>query len=124
MKQILVIDDEVDICMIAKTSLQITKNWQVFTAFSGEEGIATAHAKQPDAILLDVMMPGIDGLSTLRSLKANPLTQRIPVILLTAIAKATTRKEYLLAGAHAVFLKPFDPGTLADQIQCSLHWSA
>lgn len=69
MKQILVIDDEDDIREIAKVSLQISKQWQVLTACSGEEGVAIAAKNQPDAILLDVVMPDVDGLTTLDTLK-------------------------------------------------------
>lgn len=121
-KQILVIDDEADIREIAKMSLQITKQWQVLTAASGEEGVAIAAANQPDAILLDVVMPEVDGLVTLKTLKANPATQLIPVIMLTATGNIITQRQYAELGAQAVLTKPFDPGLLGHQIAQVLDW--
>lgn len=119
---ILVIDDEADIREIAKASLQITKNWRVLTAASGQEGLAIAQTQQPDAILLDVMMPEVDGLKTLKLLKADQNTQHIPVILLTATVKVANQREYAQLGVRAVLIKPFDPGILASQIEAALEW--
>ncbi len=119
---ILVIDDEADIREIAKASLQITKNWQVLTAVSGHEGLMIAQTQQPDAILLDVMMPEVDGLKTLKLLKDDQKTQHIPVILLTATVKVMAQREYAQLGARAVLIKPFDPGMLANQIEVALQW--
>jgi CheY-like chemotaxis protein len=122
-KRILVIDDEADIREIARMSLKITKHWEVFMAASGEEGVAIATAEQPDAILLDVIMPAVDGLATLKLLNDNPSTQGIPVLLLTATVKAATRQQYLELGAKAVLVKPFDPGMLGNQIAAALGWN-
>ncbi len=122
-KRILVIDDEADIREIAKMSLEITKRWEILTAASGKEGIAIAAKEQPDAILLDVMMPAIDGLATLKELSQSSTTQRIPVILLTATVRAATQQQYADLGAKAVLLKPFDPGTLGSQIEKALNWN-
>ncbi|PSB27184.1 response regulator [Stenomitos frigidus] len=121
-KRILVIDDEADICEIAKVSLQITKQWQVLTASSGEEGVAIAAEKQPDAILLDVVMPEVNGLMTLKALKDNPATRLIPVVMLTATGNIATKQQYAELGAKAVLTKPFDPGVLGDQIITALEW--
>lgn len=120
---ILIIDDEADVREIAKISLEITKSWKVVTAASGGEGMAIAANQQPDAILLDATMPNQDGLETLADLRDNPATESIPVIFLTAKAKATDRMQYAQAGAKAVFVKPFDPGVLANQIESVLGWS-
>ncbi len=124
MKQILVIDDETDIREIAKMSLQITKQWQVLTAASGEDGVEIAAQTQPDAILLDVLMPEMDGLLTLKALKSNPLTQLIPVVMLTATGSIVTQQQYAELGAHAILTKPFDPGVLGNQIAEALNWHA
>lgn len=121
-KQILVIDDEVDICEIAKVSLQITKQWHVLTASSSQEGIAIAIEKQPDAILLDVVMPEVNGLMTLKALKDNPATRLIPVIMLTATGNIATQQQYAELGATAILTKPFDPGVLGNLIAEALHW--
>ncbi len=122
MKQILVIDDEDDILEIAKVSLQTLKQWQVLTASSGEEGVAIASEAQPDAILLDVIMPGVDGLMTLERLKNTPATQLIPVIMLTATGGIVSEQRYAELGAQAIMNKPFDPGLLGDQISLVLQW--
>jgi two-component system, OmpR family, response regulator len=124
MKQILVIDDEADIREIAKISLQITKQWQVLTAASGAEGVAIAAENQPDAILLDVVMPQVDGLVTLKTLKDTPSTRLIPVIMLTATGNVATQYQYAELGAKAVLTKPFDPGVLGNQIATALNWQA
>ncbi|OUC14502.1 MAG: two-component system response regulator [Alkalinema sp. CACIAM 70d] len=122
LKRILVIDDEEDMCEIAKICLQITNTWDVLTATSGEEGIEIAEASLPDAILLDAAMPRMDGLQTLKNLHSNPRTQNIPVIMLTATVKVASQREYLEFGAKAVLIKPFDPGSLASQIEVALGW--
>lgn len=121
-KRILIIDDEADVREIAKVSLEITKQWQVATAASGEEGIALASSYCPDAILLDVVMPQVDGLATLIKLSENTNTCNIPVILLTATMKLATQPAYAAAGAKAILVKPFDPGLLGGQIETALGW--
>ena len=123
MKRILIIDDEPDIREITKISLQITKHWEVLTAASGPEGIETATSQAIDAILLDLLMPNMDGLSTLKALKINRDTHNIPVVLLTATAKLALKAEYLEWGAHGILTKPFDPGILGGQIEVILGWS-
>lgn len=122
MKQILVIDDEDDIREIAKVSLQTLKQWQVLTASSGAEGVAIAAEAQPDAILLDVLMPNVNGLITLDTLKKTPATRLIPVIMLTATGGIVSEQQYAELGAKAIISKPFDPGMLGDQIALALQW--
>ena len=119
-KCILLIDDESDIREIAKISLSITKQWEVLTASSGEEGVITASKHQPDVILLDLIMPNIGGLDTLKLLRKSEETANIPVILLTATAKLAMKAEYAQLGVEGILAKPFDPGTLGDQIECLL----
>ncbi|MGF1497103.1 MAG: response regulator [Elainellaceae cyanobacterium] len=123
MKRILVIDDEADIREIAQASLEITTAWEVMTAASGEEGVAIAVSAQPDAILLDVSMPGVDGVAASRQLRQNSATCHIPVIFLTAQSEAAERSVYEAMGGTAVVMKPFDPGTLAAQIKRALAWT-
>ncbi|MDW8199707.1 MAG: response regulator [Cyanobacteriota bacterium SKYGB_h_bin112] len=94
MKRVLIIDDEPDIREITKISLELTKQWDVLTAGSSQDGIAIAMSQQPDAILLDVMMPDVDGLATLTHLKTDATTQPIPVIMLTATANLATHRQY------------------------------
>lgn len=119
---IAIIDDEADIRTIAELGLTMTANWRVSASASGREGIARAIADPPDAILLDVMMPEMDGLDTVAQLQANQATQDIPVILLTAKAQASDRRQYYAAGVKGVITKPFDPTTLASQVAGFLGW--
>ncbi|MFK8182598.1 MAG: response regulator [Phormidesmis sp.] len=122
-KRILMIDDERDIQTIARIGLTVIGGWQVVTADSGQAGIALAKANHPDAILLDVMMPDMDGTATARALQADSTTQTIPIIFLTAKAQAVDRKRLYSLGAQGVIHKPFDPTTLASQISGFLGWA-
>ena len=121
-RQILIIDDEADIQTIARLGLTVIGGWKVITAISGEAGIAQAKAHRPDAILLDVMMPDMDGAATARALKADSDTHTIPIVFLTAKAQAVDRKRLYGLGAQGVISKPFDPTTLASQIAGFLGW--
>lgn len=117
MKRILIIDDEQDIREATQICLEISGEWEVLTASSGAEGLLTAASEQPDAILLDVMMPDMDGLTTFQELQAHPLTQNIPVILLTAKAQPAEQRQFTRIQVAAVITKPYDPFTLANQIE-------
>lgn len=121
-KHILMIDDESDIQTVARIGLTMMGGWQVLTANSGKEGIAQAKSHVLDVILLDVMMPDMDGVATLKALKADTSTQAIPIIFLTAKSRAINRKELYALGAQGVIHKPFDPTTLASQIAGFLGW--
>ena len=122
-RKILIIDDEDDIREVAALSLESVAGWEVAMASSGAQGIVRAEEIQPDAILLDVMMPGMDGPSTFRELRKNPATSRIPVLLLTAKVQATDQRRFADLGVEAVLFKPFDPLTLSAQISDVLGWS-
>jgi len=126
-KQILMIDDERDIQTIARIGISLMSGWEVLTANSGKEGIQRAKeqvkAHMLDAILLDVMMPDMDGVATLKVLKSDLATQAIPVIFLTAKSRAVNRKQLYELGAQGVIHKPFDPTTLASQISGFLGWA-
>jgi len=121
-KRILVIDDAEDIREVAQISLQVVGGWEVLTASSGQEGVAKALAEQPDAILLDVMMPDQDGPTTFQQLQANSATQHIPVILLTAKALASDRQMFADLGVVSIIAKPFEPIYLAGQVAQILGW--
>jgi CheY-like chemotaxis protein len=122
-KHILLIDDENDIREVAALSLQAIGGWRVSSAGGGGEGIATACAERPDAILLDVMMPDLDGPATLRRLQADRRTRDIPVIFLTAKAHSTDHRAFAGLGVAGTLTKPFDPMTLDDQITAILAGS-
>jgi CheY-like chemotaxis protein len=121
--RILIIDDEEDIRDVAALSLETVAGWDVMVASSGAQGIARAIEHQPDAILLDVMMPGMDGPTTFRELRNNPVTAKIPVLLLTAKVQATDQRRFADLGVEAILFKPFDPMTLSTQIAAVLGWN-
>jgi len=121
-KRVLVIDNESYIQEITKICLETVTDWQVITASSGREGIVKAETEQPDAILLDVMMPDMDGLTTFANLHANALTHDIPVILLSAEIQTADRRYYSEMGIKATIAKPFEPLDLAHQIANALNW--
>ena len=121
-RRILFIDDEEDIQTLARFCLELEDGWQLLTASSGKEGIAIAETEQPDAILLDVMMPELDGLQTLAQLQVNSKTKHIPTIFITAKAQAADRRKFYAAGAKGVINKPFDSLTLGSQIAGFLNW--
>lgn len=122
-RQLLVIDDEGDIREVASLSLELTEGWTVSTANGGSAGAALAMTLVPDAILLDVMMPEMDGPATLRTLQQQSATMLIPVIFLTAKVQAADRERFLQLGVRGIIAKPFDPLTLGQQIKDVLSWN-
>jgi CheY-like chemotaxis protein len=120
--RILIVDDEDDIREVAALSLETVAGWDVVTANSGAQGLIKALEHQPDAVLLDVMMPGMDGPTTFRELRKNPATAHIPVILLTAKVQSNDQRRFADLGVNAILFKPFDPLTLAKQIADALGW--
>jgi len=119
-KHILLVDDEDDIREVAALSLEAVGGWRVSSASGGGPGVAIARAEHPDAILLDVMMPGLDGPATFARLQEDPLTRDIPVILLTAKAQTADRRRFAELGVAGTLTKPFDPMTLTDEITAIL----
>ena len=119
-KRILVIDDENDILKLIQACLELMGGWQVITARSGHEGLSLAQDMQPDAILLDVMMPDEDGLTTLQKLQSNILTKNIPVILATAKGRFF-KDNFNQLGVKGVLNKPFNPLKLAEQVEAALN---
>lgn len=120
--KVLIIDDDDDIREVAALSLESVAGWEVVSANSGAQGLSRAIEHQPDAILLDVMMPGMDGPTIFRELRKNPATARIPVLLLTAKVQSSDQKRFADLGVDAVLFKPFDPLTLPKQIAAVLGW--
>lgn len=116
-QKVLMVDDEEDIRKIGELSLTLVGQWRAITAGGGEEALALAAAEHPDVILLDVMMPGIDGPTALKLLKAQPSTSAIPVIFMTAKVQSHEVSRYLASGAAGVIPKPFDPLLLPEQVR-------
>ena len=121
-RRILVVDDDELLREVATTALELVGGWEVVTAPSGSAAEERAAALVPDAILLDVMMPEVDGPMTLAALRANPATRDIPVVFLTAKA-ATDDPRWSGLGLTGVLAKPFDPMRLADDLSAMLGWT-
>ncbi len=113
--KILVVDDEVNITQILEFSMG-AEGYEVITASNGEEAIDKARKEQPDLIILDIMMPRIDGYEACRILKANPLTKNIPVVLLTAKGRDVDKRLGYEVGATDYIVKPFSPNKLIERI--------
>lgn len=123
-RMILIIDDEDDLREVAQISLETMAGWNVLTAGSGLEGVRLAEQTQPDLILLDVIMPHMDGPSTLQVLQNNPSTRHIPVIFLTAKIRARLVEQHDQAwGVVGLIRKPFDAVELADQVAVVAGWA-
>ncbi len=121
MVTILVIDDEADIRGVVGTLLTLA-GYQTIDAEYGLSGCAKARSEHPDLILLDLMMPVMDGFEVLRKLKEDPSTQTIPVIILTARIDATSERECLRLGATDYIKKPWGPKELEDRIGMALGY--
>ena len=117
LNSILYAEDDPDIQLVGTMALEQVGGFSVTVVNSGVEALTAATDNQPDLILLDMMMPDLDGLSTLKKLRENSNTASIPVIFMTAKVQEKEVKQYYEAGALAVLPKPFDPMTLADQIR-------
>jgi two-component system, OmpR family, response regulator len=121
--KVLLVDDDPNIRKLAKMSLERVGQWQVVVASSGAEALDIVSEVQPDVVLLDVMMPGLDGRTTLTELKNRPATAHLPVILMTAKVQSDEMDEYLTLGAAGVIIKPFDPMSLPKDIMKMLTQS-
>lgn len=122
MKRVLIIDDEETIQTVVQFGLQLAVGWEVLMASSGAEGVTTAQTEQPDVILLDVMMPDMDGIVTFKVLQSHCTTRHIPVILLTAKAQTAEKRQFKDLGVRGVITKPFNSLALPKQIAEILHW--
>lgn len=121
-RSILLIDDDRGIREVACTALEMVGGYDVSTAASGTEGLDKARTSPPDAIVLDVMMPGLDGPETFALLQQQPETADVPVILLTAKTQATDRTRFTALGVAGMLAKPFDPMTISNEIAAILGW--
>jgi DNA-binding response OmpR family regulator len=115
--RLLCADDEEDIRTILQLALSLDPEFDVELVDSGEAALARARRERFDAILLDGMMPGLDGYETCRRLKADSATAHVPVVFLTAKTQRQEVQEALTLGAVACLVKPFDPMTLAAELR-------
>ena len=122
MKTVLLVDDEDYIREVAQMSLEVTAGWNIEGANCGTAGIERAKELKPDAILLDVMMPDMDGPTTFKTMQGIPELQGTPVILMTAKVQASDMEHFNAIGVSGVIAKPFDPMSLAEQVKEILKW--
>lgn len=115
-KKVLIADDEIYMLRLLEMTFK-KGGFEVVCCRDGQEALATAVAAQPQLIVLDVMMPGLDGLGALRRLKGNPVTVNIPVVVLSSKGHALTRIEAELAGAAVFLTKPFSPNQLLGEVK-------
>jgi CheY-like chemotaxis protein len=119
---VLVVDDNDDIRELAQLCLESVDGWVVLTAGSGAAAIESARANHPDVVLLDMMMPEMDGLTTFEHLQSDESTRDIPVLLFTAKLQARDRQIWDGTAIRGTIAKPFDPMTLGDQVSRTLNW--
>jgi CheY-like chemotaxis protein len=117
LRHILYAEDEADIRTIAELALATMGGYRLTLCASGAEALDAVARERPDLVLLDVMMPGIDGVATLERLRALPGGRDLPVVFMTAKAQPTELAQYRALGALDVITKPFDPLLLAQQVQ-------
>ena len=121
-RTVLIVDDDPTIREITNLTLTHVAGYAVREAASGSEGLAAAQAERPDAILLDVMMPGLDGPSTLAQLRGDARTSDVPVVFLTAKLLPAERERLERLGVSGVIAKPFDAVELVGELKRLLHW--
>jgi CheY-like chemotaxis protein len=115
--RILHVDDDPDIREIVKLSLDLHPIFEVASCASGEDALAISSSYEPDLVLCDVMMPGMDGPAVLAHLHENPITAKTPVVFMTARVQPKDLDQFKMLGAAGVIIKPFDPMALADKVQ-------
>ena len=115
--KVLLVDDDTNIRMVAVMGLEDELDWEIQEACSGQEAIQLASTQKPDLILLDMMMPGMDGISTFGKLRELDTVKDTPIIFMTAKVQPEEIESYKILGAQGVIIKPFDPITLAQEIQ-------
>jgi DNA-binding response OmpR family regulator len=117
---VLAVDDENDVLLIVKTALQV-EGYRVLTAPDGPEALKTAHDEKPDLILLDVMMPGMDGFEVLDKLRQDDVTCQIPVIMLTGLSERERKRSAIERGIKYYIVKPFDFQDLVSKVRLAIE---
>lgn len=118
-KKILAVDDETDLLLIIKTALT-SEGFEVITATNGPDALAMAEDERPDLVILDIMMPEMNGFEVLASLRNNPVTERIPVIMLTGLSEREKIRDALSAGIDYYIVKPFQLHDLVCKVQLAI----
>ena len=117
--KILCVDDEQDVLFIVSTALK-QEGYEVFTATHGQEGLDVARKELPDAIVLDVMMPKMNGFEVLEKLNEGEDTRKIPVVMLTGLSEKTKKQEAIDSGIRFYMVKPFEPHELIAKVQLAI----
>jgi CheY-like chemotaxis protein len=121
-KKIMLVEDDTDIQLITRLSLEVGGGYEVRVCGSGAEALASVRAYAPDLILLDVMMPGMDGLATLDALRKLPEAAATPVVFFSANTQDDVRQDLIQRGALAIIAKPIEPAALLEQIRAIWQW--
>lgn len=121
-KRVLVIDDEAVVLEVVQGCFEDLACWEVLTASSGQEGLKKTLLEKPDAIVLDMMMPGMNGVVFLQQLKASPQARAVPVVLLTAKVDCIDFERCAALGVVGAIAKPFDPVDLVNRVASFLDW--
>ena len=122
-RKVLVVDDDDIIREVAKVALEVVGGWEVSTATNGQEARRLASTEQPDVVLLDVMMPALDGPGTAELFREHPATRGVPIIFLTAKTPLSDDRLESVPNLIGVISKPFDPMSLAAEINRLAGWS-
>lgn len=122
-RRVLVVDDDDSIREVAQTALEIVGGFDVQAASSGSEALSKVREETFDALLLDVMMPGMDGPTVLSRLRGDPVTSSLPVVFLTAKIQAGDRRDFGDLDISGIIAKPFDPMRLSADISGLLGWA-
>ena len=121
-KQILIVDDQEHLRELVQLCLEDLAGWNTLAAESGQECLQILQTERPNAILLDISMPGMDGFAVCDRLRSDPITRSIPVILLTARVMSSDMAEFAEMGVAGVIRKPFEPTTLPGKVAEMLGW--
>jgi CheY-like chemotaxis protein len=118
--RVLVVDDDPQVLRLMRVNLEL-EGYDVVSAPDGEEALEAVVNERPDVVVCDVMMPGVDGLTVLRNVRANPQTSKIPFVVVSAKAQRSDVKAALDMGADKYITKPFDPQDLLDAVENLLN---
>jgi CheY-like chemotaxis protein len=121
---VLVVDDDDSIRELTQLALESIWGWDILTASGGIEALEVCRAHHPDAVLLDMMMPDMDGLTTFEHLQADEATRDIPVILFTAKGRVGERQPWHGYAIKGMIAKPYNPMTLGDEVSEMLEWTS
>ncbi len=120
-KRVLIVDDEENVLMLISATLGYNDRYELTLAHDGEEALDIALRERPDLVILDMLMPKLDGLAVCYALKADPSTARGKVIFLTALTQETERQKAMQAGADHFLTKPFSPMALLLEVERLLN---